>query len=126
MVVTERIAKVESTMIGYEDHGILTAYVFLDFGGSSQGAGGYGFDEYDEATGGRVVASGFGLDWIASAIRAAGVDSWEKVKGRTLFALVEGDGGWGQKIVGLAPLPTEKGDRFMFDDVRARHFPEAP
>lgn len=111
--VHERIAKVDYTMLGYEDHGILTAYVGLDFGGLHQGAGGYSFDEWDAALNRRVVRSGFGLAFVAAVINAAGVTKWEDVKGRTLFALTEGEG-FGQKIVGLAPLPTEMGERFLF------------
>ncbi len=36
-------AKIEKTTLGFEDHGIMTLFIYLDYGGSGQGFGGYGF-----------------------------------------------------------------------------------
>lgn len=41
-------ARIESTMLGREDHGILTFYLMLDFGGTAQGVGGYFVSEGDD------------------------------------------------------------------------------
>jgi hypothetical protein len=116
--VTEKIAKIESTMLGYEDHGILTAYIHLDYGGSGQGAGGYSFDQWDAVTERRITHK-CGMDFIAGVLRAAGVDRWEKLPGRTLYALIDEDAqgyGWGGKVVGFRPLPTENGSEFLFSE----------
>ena len=39
LVYLKQIAKIESTHLGYEDHGILTAHLYVDYGGSHQGIG---------------------------------------------------------------------------------------
>jgi hypothetical protein len=114
MELTEKIAKVRSTQLGYEDHGIFTAYIELDFGGSGQSAGGYMLDFYNQEEK-RREGRKEGVEFIAGVLAACGVRTWEEVKGRTIIALVEGE--WGGKIVGFKPLPTEKGKEFLFADV---------
>lgn len=110
----EKVAKIKTTMLGYEDHGILTVWLDLDYGDSGQGAGGYGLDEYDKERKERVGHKAAG-EFIAGVLRACGVQSWEKVAGRTVYALCDTDG-WGGKVVGLRPLPTEPGKEFLFAD----------
>lgn len=110
----EAIAKITSTSLGYEDHGILTAWLTLDYGGSGQGAGGYGLDDKaDDGSYDRKPHPECGR-WVAGVIGACGVEKWEDVKGRTIIAIRDGDG-WGGGVVGIRPLPTEKGKPFMFD-----------
>lgn len=115
--VTQQIAKVESTYLGIEDHGILTAYVHVTYGGSAQGIGGYGFDQWDEVLKRRKGAA-FGTEWIRRFLEAAGVDSWEKLPGRTFYVLRAGNG-WNAEVLGIRPLPTETGKEFLFADLLA-------
>src|SRR5262249_57170702 len=102
-VVKEEIAKIKSTFLGYEDHGILTAFVQLEYGGSGQGAGGYAFDEWD---GEKRIFGSEGMEFVAGVLRACGVDSWEKLPGRPVFAIRDA-AGWGGSVIGLKPLPTQ-------------------
>lgn len=104
------IGKITSTFLGIEDHGVFTAYVGFDFGGSAQSAGGYAFTTKKDDGG------SFGSRWIKSFIEAAGVDSWEKLKGRTLFVYRDSESMAGA-IIGVGPLPTEPGKLFMFKDL---------
>lgn len=106
----EMIAKIRGTTLGYEDHGIFTAYLELDYGSSAQGAGGMMFDYFDKDLDKRI-GRGEGIQWIAGVLGACGVRTWEEVKGRTVIAITESG-----RVVGLKPLPTEKGKRFMFVD----------
>ena len=115
--MNEQIAKITKTALGYEDHGIFTAWLSLDYGGGGQGAGGYALDEYDEPKK-RRVGHKCGMDFIIGVLAACGVDSWEKVAGRTVIALRED--GWHGKVVGLKPLPTESGSEFIFADAFER------
>ena len=110
------IAKVESTSLGYEDHGILTCWLHLKYGTGVQGAGGYALDEYDEAAE-RRVGTAYGCEFIVRLMRACGVDEWSKVKGRTVYAVRDGEG-FGARVIGIAPLPTEKGEEFLFDSLK--------
>ncbi|WP_162458263.1 hypothetical protein [Pseudactinotalea terrae] len=97
--------KIVSTFLGFEDHGIFTAQLTVDYGGSGQGVGGYNL-------GGDT---GFGAAFIKAVLRAAGVDAWEKLPGRVVRVLLE-DEGWG-RVVGLEPMPFESGERVIFADL---------
>lgn len=74
-------AKIESTMLGYEDHGLLTFMLYLDYGHSGQGAGGYRLDSYDKEKQ-EAVGTTTGLEAIAEIIKVVGVDKWEDLKGK--------------------------------------------
>ena len=117
----ERIAKIEHTTLGYEDHGIFTCVLHLNYGDSGQGAGTYALDEFDEETRQRK-GTAFGMEWVIRAMKAAGVDEWSKVKGRTVIALFDSDG-WHEPVRGIKPLPTERGEPFLFNDLRDEYFP---
>ena len=115
----EKIAKIRSTHLGYEDHGIFTAWLDVDYGGSGQGVGMYCLDEpiHDDEGKfvGRVGTKG-GMDFIIGIVKACGVETWEKVAGRTILVLTESDD-WNAKVVGIKPLPTERGETLIFADV---------
>jgi hypothetical protein len=113
---TERIAKIRSTFLGYEDHGIFTGILDLDYGGSGQGAGTLCLDYNDRDSGKHKESTDGAVHrWVIGCLRACGADRWEKVAGRTVIAICED--GWNGKVIGLKPLPTEKGDVFMFSEV---------
>jgi hypothetical protein len=121
--MNERIAKIESTMLGREDHGIWTAFLFVSYGGSSQGIGGYCFDgpiHDDDGKFLRRAGGAFGMEWIMRATEACGVDSWEEMRGRTILVYFEDDGFFSPPI-GIGPLPTEPGKPFMFADLTAEY-----
>lgn len=112
----KKLAKIESTFLGIEDHGIFTSSLGVNYGDSShQGVGGYSFDSWDAKTKKRV-GSAFGIEFIRRTLEVCGVDSWEKVKGRTIYVLTENDS-WGSKIVGIASLPTEGKEILIFSDL---------
>lgn len=118
MAQTEQIAKIRKVRLGWEDHGILTCMVDLDYGGSGQNAGGYSLDEplLDDAEQfiGRC-GTAFGMEWIARLMRAAGVEDFSEVEGRTVLAVREE--GYHGRVIGLKPLPTERGEPFVFADL---------
>jgi hypothetical protein len=74
-------AKIVSTVLGYEDHGILTMYVTLDYGHSGQSFGGYTFDAYDPKLERRIVAGSYGMRFVTDLMRAVGVDRYEALPG---------------------------------------------
>lgn len=116
---TKVLAKITATSLGYEDHGILTAQVFVDYGGSSQGIGGYCFDEPIRDDDGAFVCrrgTAYGMEWIARFMRACGVDTWERLVGRTIYVLKDSDG-WNARVVGVENLPTERGERFIYSEL---------
>lgn len=114
--MAERIAKITSTMLGYEDHGILTCMLQVDYGGSAQGIGGYAFDQFDRERN-RRVGHGSGIDFMAGVLGACGVQTWEEVRGRTILVYTAGDD-YQAQVTGIGPLPTEPGKIFLFDSIK--------
>lgn len=84
-MIETRNARITSTMLGREDHGILTFFLFLDYGGSSQGAGGYGLDQHNKVTNSRVGYR-FGSDLLARIMGVVGVEKWEDLAGKHVRA----------------------------------------
>lgn len=91
-----RIARITGIRLGYEDHGF-TAWVDLTYGSGEQGFGGYDLDSVSMCH-----------NFITGVIKACGVTHWEKLPGRTVYALLEGG-----LVRGLEPLPTETGVRYV-------------
>ena len=65
-------ARIESTMLGIEDHGSMTFFLYLDYGGSGQGMGGYVLD-------GGHKPSGHAFGAIRKILETLEVDTWEKL-----------------------------------------------
>jgi hypothetical protein len=99
----KRLAKVTSTMLGIE-RDMLTATVSVDYGGKAQGVGGY------------LLEGARCAKFVRGILRACGVSAWEHVKGRTVFVLLDADTFYANPI-GLAPLPTEPGEVFLFSEL---------
>jgi hypothetical protein len=115
---TEQIAKIRSAKLGWEDHGIFTCMLDLDYGSSCQGVGGYALDEpRRDGEGNSIgrVGTAYGMEFIMRTMRACGVDDWSKITGRTILAIK--DEGWNGQVRGIKPLPTERGEAFVFDDL---------
>lgn len=72
-------AKILSTFLGFEDHGILTAFVMLDYGGTVQGFGGWGL-------GGKGCAH-----FVKRVLGVVGVQKWEELPGKHLRAFASHD-----------------------------------
>lgn len=115
MATEIRNARIKSTMLGREDHGILTCYLNLEGDGWGCGFGGYAFDRYNQALKARE-ATEYGLAFIDEILKVTEVSSWEKLPGTYIRVDTEG---WGGKIVRIGNLlkeqwfdPKELGERF--------------
>ena len=78
--IRESNARIESTMLGIEDHGIMTCTLYLDYGGSGQGFGGYSL-----ASGGTHQDKDFGnkgILFVRKILETVGVRNWEELKGK--------------------------------------------
>lgn len=110
-----RNARIERTMLGYEDHGILTAMLFLDYGGSGQSFGGYALDAPPkDRTGGRVPTELCGFH-VSRILKVVGVEKWEQLVGK--FCRVDADFGRVYRIGNVLEdnwfSPEAEGREFM-------------
>ena len=117
----ERLGKIESVMLGIEDHGILTCSLTFNFGGSVQSFGGYSLHSFDEEEKERVEHAA-GTDFILCILKACGVNNWEDIKGKVMYALYDSER-YGQ-IMGIRALPFEEGGTFLISEWQKRWFSE--
>lgn len=85
-------AKIKSTSLGVEDHGIFTAYLNIEGDGWGCGFGGFGLDEYSKNEGKRI-GHAFGVDFIKGILETLDVLTWEKLPGTFLRVEAKGLGG---------------------------------
>ena len=99
-----RNAQITSTMLGREDHGIMTFMIFVKFNGCGCGIGGYALDVYDGDTQTRVfhVKS---MEAISKILDVVGVDKWEDLPGKYIRIKYNG---WGSTIDEIGNLMEEK------------------
>lgn len=73
-------AIIKSVSIMIEDHGILTAFVFLEWPGGGAGLGGFAFDQ---AGPNRTRTPAKHLAYfVRRVLETVGVDAWEKLPGK--------------------------------------------
>jgi hypothetical protein len=81
--IEEKNAIIESAILTTGERGLLTSYLNLDYGGMGQGFGGFvlylpkSWTHHDPAT---SVAG----HWIFRIMEIAGVEDWDKLKGKTV------------------------------------------
>jgi hypothetical protein len=95
-LITEN-GRITSTMLGYEDHGILTIMLHVEMDGSGIGYGGYSLDEYDKKQEKRM-GTAYGLDCIIGILKTLDIDKWEKIPGTYIRIEHEGWGGKATRI----------------------------
>lgn len=91
-------------MLGFEGHGILTCYVYLESEKYSCGFGGYALDSYSASLKKRVGV-GFGVDFIVALLETVGVEKWEDLPGKYVRINSEG---WGGKILCIGHITENK------------------
>lgn len=98
-------AIIESTMLGREDHGIMTWFIFIKFDKCvGCGVGGYALDQYDEDTETRVCVAA-SMESVARVLDVVGVDKWEDLPGK--YVRFE-DNGWGSTITKIGNIIDDK------------------
>jgi hypothetical protein len=73
-------AIIENVELEIEDHDILTCMLFLDFGGSIQGFGGYALGNSNCLQNKKNYCGHF----IRRCLEVSGVNNWNKLKGKTV------------------------------------------
>lgn len=112
------LARITKTILGPEDHGIFTAQVYLEWGGSGTAIGGHYFGVVDAGEG-KWFPNQYGLNWIAGVMYAAGVRCWEDLRGREIVMLHPAGTGYnraGMNAVGVAHPIDDRS--FLFQDIK--------
>lgn len=98
-------AQIESTMLGREDHGIMTFIITVRFdSGCHIGIGLYALDGYDKETQTRVFHAK-SMEAVSRILDIVGVDKWEDLPGKYIRIK---DRGWGETIVEIGNLMEDK------------------
>lgn len=100
-------ARIARTDLGYEDHGIFTVTMTLEWGSSAQGMPGYQFGRGDEPD----LVGAF-LRRVLAVVKA---ERWEDVAGRSVYAL-RADG----MVRGLASVDDDAQRVFIAADLFAK------
>lgn len=104
------IATIKKTMLGYEDHGILSAYLHLEWPSGGVSVGGYALDEPADPGGSSFEREGtaYGLDHIIQLMETVGVDTWEKLPGKQVIVLFDNPSSLGSMSRGIAGTVNDK------------------
>jgi len=98
-------AQIESTMLGIEDHGMMSAWLHLKVRGGGQGFGGFVLDtvgDKEKFTRKPHAACG---GFVAEVLRVVGVEKWESLPGKHLRIRRISD--WG-KIVAIGNIINDE------------------
>lgn len=97
-------AIIDSVSLDMGDRGLLTAWLFLDYGGLSQGFGGYSLylpKSYKHHDG--AMQKNYAGHFIFRCLEIAGVEKWQDLKGKTIR--VKSDkGGLGGSIIAIGHI----------------------
>lgn len=97
-------AQIVSTMLGREDHGIMTFMITIKFGACGCAVGGYALDGYDRETKTRVFCAK-SMEAISKVLDVVGVDTWEQLPNKYIRIK---DQGWGKTIDEIGNLMEDK------------------
>lgn len=90
-------AKIVSTMLGVEDHGIMSFMLFVEWPNAGCGFGGYALDHHNGEAEERR-GDGHAYQAIREILSTLGVASWEKLAGTLIRIEDNGPGGRLTKI----------------------------
>lgn len=97
-------ARITSTMLGREDHRIMTFMIYIDACDFSCGVGGFCLDEYNNDIKARVFRAE-SMEAISEILDVVGVDKWEDLPGK--YIRFENDG-WGTPITKIGNIINDK------------------
>jgi hypothetical protein len=95
-------AVIESATITTADHGLLSAWLTLDYGGTGQGFGGYSL-YLPKSFKHHTMLSPAG-HFIWRVMEVAGVEDWDQLKGKTIRVRTDSDSSFGGTIKAIGHI----------------------
>lgn len=99
-------AQIAATQLGYDDHGIVTAFLQLQWPGMGGGFGGYVLHSDHPHSG----LTAFGMQYLRSVLDVVGVRTWEELAGKHI-RIVQEPGSGLNRIIGIGHIME---DRWFF------------
>lgn len=99
-------AQIAATQLGYDDHGIVTAFLQLQWPGMGGGFGGYVLHSDHPHSG----LTAFGMQYLRSVLDVVGVRTWEELAGKHV-RIVQEPGSNLNRIIGIGHIME---DRWFF------------
>lgn len=87
--MTIKNAVIDYAQLTIADHGLLSGWIGLDYGGTHQGFGGHALYLPKSFT--HHGGPNFAGHWIYRVIEIAGVEKWENLKGKTVRVKLDND-----------------------------------
>jgi hypothetical protein len=88
-MIETRNAVIRSATITNGDHGLLSAWLDLDYGGSGQGFGGYALYLPKDFTHHNPAGPNYAGHFIWRVLEIAGVEKWDQLPGKTIRVRAE-------------------------------------
>lgn len=87
--IETRNAVIESATINNDDHGLLSAWLHLDYGGTGQGFGGYALYLPKQFKHHTLTGPNFAGHFIWRVMEIGGVSKWSQLSGKTIRVKAE-------------------------------------
>lgn len=97
-------ARILSTMLGREDHGIMTFMIYIAADNFSCGVGGFCLDEYSNNIKARIFRAE-SMEAISKILDVVGVSKWEDLPGKYIRFK---DDGWGSTVTKIGNIIDDK------------------
>ena len=101
------LGQIEKTNLGYEEHGIFTAWLRVKGDTWGQVVGGYVLDTTKPDGGGDREGTAYGLDLIIRILETLGVKQWESLIGVDVYLIQNPKDQWGQ-VLGIVGKNSSK------------------
>jgi hypothetical protein len=111
-------ARCDEVHLGFEDHGIYTVHLGFTLGGGGLHHGtGHMMLSHRDRDSDEQVPTDWAMPFLLRVMQCLG--NWNQIKGQECLVLYpKGKGMYsGEKIAGIAPLPSRRGRPFIFDEV---------
>ncbi len=87
-LIETKNATITRTILGFENHGIFSFMLQLDYGGAGQGFGGYALDNFSKEHD-RRLGTAAGMDLISRILTLLDVKKWEDLPGTSIRVRAE-------------------------------------